>query len=449
MAKAAKASRASKGTASVKWDQSRGVWVASKANPIKGATPRTIRAYHTLYDQALEKLDNKIERIKLGLPADEPKGTVKEWLETHLEQKKKRRAHSTWRNDANKLNHYVIPRIGPIKLLHLTEDHLNEMYDEIVAEIAGDGKHDGLATVNQIHRILRHAFNVAHNKGMIPRNPVKAAEVPEANPKERRALTADQGMHLLRTTYENNHPFLVPLAIMLFTGVRVGEAVGVTWDRVNLSTKMDGTGGAIDVTWQVTSVTKQHGCGDKNDDDSWPCGKTRGWACPQAHVEFPTGKEYIHLHGANYLSRPKTSASLRLLPMTPQLNAFMTWQAPKTQTLAGNTGNFVTIAPDISRGPNTPRCIAPKAGWAMFKECLEMAGLPTDVKQHEMRHTTASLLHEAGVDPETIQMILGHTSIATTKIYMHINQVRAAAAFATLDEMMNLGLPGPNLALSA
>ena len=41
---------------------------------------------------------------------------------------------------------------------------------------------------------------------------------------------------------------------------------------------------------------------------------------------------------------------------------------------------------------------------------------------HEARNTTATLLVEAGVDPKIIKAILGHSSIVTSRGYLHVNQ---------------------------
>ncbi len=43
------------------------------------------------------------------------------------------------------------------------------------------------------------------------------------------------------------------------------------------------------------------------------------------------------------------------------------------------------------------------------------------VSFHKMRHTAATEMLEAGIDISVVQKVLGHTDIATTKIYAHGN----------------------------
>jgi integrase len=58
---------------------------------------------------------------------------------------------------------------------------------------------------------------------------------------------------------------------------------------------------------------------------------------------------------------------------------------------------------------------------------------------HEARHTTATLLLEAGVAPEVIIAILGHSSILTSRSYMHVNQAPAREALEKVAERLQLG----------
>ncbi|WP_329405358.1 tyrosine-type recombinase/integrase [Nocardia vinacea] len=445
MANSKTSKRAANGTASIKWDEARGVFRASQANPNRSVGPRRLEAYSTDRTEALNKLDAMVQRAKKGLSPTLPTGSVAEWLADWLDFVKTRRAPKTYDNYYRQIHHHVIPRIGKKKLRELTPADVNAMYDEIVAAVQAAGNGKGIATARSIHRTLNSAFNTAVQRELIDTNRVRLAEPPKAGVSERRSLTADQAMHLLRTGYENEHPFTACLAILLFTGTRLGEAIGTTWDRTTLASKLDGTGGNIDVTWQLQSHRRKHGCGTQRADKTWPCGRKRGNMCPHAEHDMRPDYEHVHILKSLYLTRPKSSASIRLLPMTPQLNAIMTWQGKETYQLVGNDHGFVTVDPRYEE----PRPLSPKYAWELFKDLVRLAGMPEDIIAHEMRHTTVSLLTAAGVEPTVIQMICGHANLATTQIYTHINQALAASALGQLDALMNLGLPGPNRALSA
>ncbi len=56
-----------------------------------------------------------------------------------------------------------------------------------------------------------------------------------------------------------------------------------------------------------------------------------------------------------------------------------------------------------------------------FKRYLALSGLPNNITPHTIRHTIATHWLENGMDLKTIQMLLGHTSLATTTIYTHVS----------------------------
>jgi integrase/recombinase XerC len=56
-----------------------------------------------------------------------------------------------------------------------------------------------------------------------------------------------------------------------------------------------------------------------------------------------------------------------------------------------------------------------------FKTYLKMSGLSTKVTPHTIRHTIATHWLENGMDLKTIQVLLGHSSLATTQIYTQVS----------------------------
>jgi integrase/recombinase XerD len=75
--------------------------------------------------------------------------------------------------------------------------------------------------------------------------------------------------------------------------------------------------------------------------------------------------------------------------------------------------------------------------WAIT-QAVKKAGITKDVSVHTLRHTYATHLLEDGLDILTIKDLLGHQSIDTTMIYMHVAQSGKAKAFSPLDTLYPL-----------
>lgn len=58
-----------------------------------------------------------------------------------------------------------------------------------------------------------------------------------------------------------------------------------------------------------------------------------------------------------------------------------------------------------------------------LRRALDMAGLDTSLTVHSLRHSYATHLLEAGEDIQTVQQRLGHKSVSTTMVYLHLAKV--------------------------
>lgn len=84
------------------------------------------------------------------------------------------------------------------------------------------------------------------------------------------------------------------------------------------------------------------------------------------------------------------------------------------------------------------RRISVKTVQWLVKKYIALAGLdPNRYSVHKLRHTAATLMYQNGVDVRTLQEVLGHESLDTTRIYTHVDnsQMRQAVAANPLSNL--------------
>ncbi len=339
-------------------------------------------------------LDDVIARERSGL-ADAHKLTVEEFLRNWLRGKRKLR-DTTRRNYETHLRRYLIPTLGPIRLSELRPQHIDNLYDDILA-----GRVEGATkvTVHHVHRTLRSALNTAVKQRLIPWNPAAFVELPERSRTETHVWTPGDVARFLHTC--QNHRLGLVFHVIAFTGMRRGEALGLHW------TDVDFDGPQLTVRWQVVDAG-------------------RG---PQ-------------------LGLPKTRAGIRTVPIDGTTRDLLKRhrRAQAEARVAAGPG-WVDTGLVFTRENGS--MLRPDGVTHLFKQLVHRAGVP-EIRLHDLRHTHASLALAAGVDMKVVSDRLGHSTTAiTADLYTHVipSVAREAAdAIAALIPVVPMQVPSAFLA---
>ena len=79
--------------------------------------------------------------------------------------------------------------------------------------------------------------------------------------------------------------------------------------------------------------------------------------------------------------------------------------------------------------------ISSKVVWYACREAAKRAGIRKQLHPHTLRHCFATHLLEAGADLRTIQMLLGHSDLKETTIYLYLSQRHLSATASPLDAL--------------
>lgn len=378
------------------YQDSRGLWTAVIELPERdGKRRRKVIRRAKKGDAQVALRDARKELDRTGdLSTSSP--TVATWMALWLERiaapRLKPRTLSTYRGYVER---YIVPTIGKARLDKLTPAHVRKVHDRITGE--------GLSTTTalQAHRILAKALTDAMREGKVSRNVATLLDAPRKSVSTRGALTADDARKLLLSVADDPDE-AAHWSAALLGGMRQGERLGITSEFLDLER------GVITISWQLQRLVWQHGCGPIAP-AGWPCGKRQGGACPERHVPIPKDQEAKRVYGGLWLTRPKSRAGWRQVPIAPLLHEVLTRYT--TERPAGDEGLVFT------RGDEHP--IDPRDDADRWDAALKRAGVP-DVPLHSARHTCATLLYELGVPERTRVQILGHSSATTTAGYTHV-----------------------------
>ncbi|WP_058120581.1 tyrosine-type recombinase/integrase [Actinobaculum massiliense] len=387
------------GTGSIYQRSDNGLWVGvvEAGWTEKGKRRRISVAAKTrrLAAQKLRALQHEI--AKNGIPTEGTSRTItiKEFATAWLDRRKNNVTPSTYTADSGAITRWIIPAIGTVQLARLSPSTIRKVYDAIY----NAGRKT--ATARRTHAVLMLMLKDALADGhTIPPAALHTAP-PAKGTSQREAIPAADALAILRAGRER--PEFSRWLAAFYLGLRPAEALGLTWDCVDLEA------GVAVIEWQLKTL------------------RYNTPRDPASGFRIPRDFEARHLTGTWNLVRPKTKAGRRTIPLVgPLAQELALWRT------SGPASPYGLVWPEADGSPGRD-----KKDRARWRELCESAGAvkengaPYDL--YEARHTTASLLRAAGVSDDVITAIMGHSSIMSSAAYIHIDlaQTRAALEKAT------------------
>ena len=245
------------------------------------------------------------------------------------------------------MNNHILPVFENKKMMLITKPQVEEFIANLkVKELS-------YQTINHIIFLTGAIFEKMIDDELIKINPVKRVKKLSINNKKASYLTQEEVQKCLETAQANYPQYYALLYTAIYSGLRQGELLALTWDDIDFDSK---------------SIT--------------------------VNKSFSKGQ----------LGATKTTSSIRNVRICNSLlEVLKSWQNKYKQNelnlvFPNQNGNYLDSRNILQR---------------FLHPCLKLAGLKT-IRWHDLRHTHISLLVNQNVAPQVIQKQAGHSTIKTT-----------------------------------
>lgn len=355
------------------------ITVEGDRDPLTGKRNRVFRTVKGSEKEARKVMHRLINDMEQNKIVKKNHKTVEEWMEEWITLYLPNVEETTRVGYKTKLRCYIKPALGDILIYSLRADHVQKMVNDMQAR--GLSPKNIRDTFNNINAAMKKAVVLRY----IPFNPCEGVVLPKLK-KYRAKVYDNQMIHTLLDTASGTDMYL-PVLLGVTVGLRRGEMLALRWDDIDFKTN----------TIKVRS-------------------------------NMVNGENGI------IIKAPKSEAGIRDIKVGDEVMAELKKARLKymedalTSTIFQNL-NFVIRQEDGS--PLHPDSMTRK--WSRF---LKDNNLP-HIRLHDLRHSHATALIQAGVNPRVVQQRLGHSDVnITLNTYTHVLPEMDMDAAIKLDALM-------------
>ncbi|CBG70633.1 putative integrase [Streptomyces scabiei 87.22] len=381
----------------------------TEAKVVTGVDDHYVLAPGNTHKDALTKLTEKIAASNRGLPVATADSTVSAylvyWLEGVAVHHLRENTHTRY---AASIRLHLNPGLGAKKLARLTTRDVRTFLDGLrtTCQCCAQGrdtdrrsccaigqcceKRLSPLTVTYVHAVLKSALEHAVHEDELPRNVARNIKTTAPRPRRFQPLTATEARQLLQAANGDRLHALYELALR--TGLRKGELLGLHWEDVDLD------GGTATIHRSLQRTRSQ---------------------------------------GLTVLNTKTLASERRIALPTECLSSLKIHQEQQQEERQAAGTNWADNGLVFTTPKGKP--LDPTNLTRRFRRLLHSSGLRT-IRFHDLRHSTATLLLEQGIDLVVIKELLGHAHIGVTAgVYAHVRLRLQRQAINTLNDLLGTG----------
>lgn len=346
----------------------------------------------TVYGKTQKEAEQKADALRLklnkGIDITRDKDSFTLWANHWLSVKEVEVSTDQYNLLKARVNVFI-EFIGGEKINEIQSIELQQILNSIAKQNPTTGKPSAKNTMRSYFQIINAIFENAIDNRIIDFNPARNLKIPNDAPqKQRRSLTQEERQRVI----EFKHRAQPAAMLMMFSGLRRGEATALRWSDVDLENHRIIVSRSYNFKQREFKTPKN--------------GKSRIVSVPQILVDYLSSLERNSIYVL-------TSASGKLMSDTAWKRLFDSYIFDLNLEYGNFSKQHTKFEPH-----EIPMVIHP-------------------FTPHDLRHTFCTMMYEAGIDVLVAKEQMGHSDVKTTlSIYTHLDSLHKERDLQKMDDFL-------------